>query len=130
MPNKFLRLRRFRKNYVNQTDVVLTNHTSYILSLLDVRCVVQYVTFLSCSCLLPILVHLGNLFLLCTFVAQMLLTPWWVSRGKDVKQLSINISKLTVGFKLSISHRTNLSPNPHLVEEATCFPFLVPEYGP
>ena len=28
-PNKFLRLKRFRKSYVNRPDVVLTNHTSY-----------------------------------------------------------------------------------------------------
>ena len=35
----------------------------------------------------------------------------------------MNISKLTVGVKNSISCRTTLSPNPHLVEERTCFLF-------
>ena len=28
-PNKFLRLKRFRKSYVNHPDVILTNYTSY-----------------------------------------------------------------------------------------------------
>ena len=93
--NKFLMLKRFRKNYVNRSDVVLTNHTSYIAFLLDVRCAVQcgHVPFFS-SCLYPMLEHLRNLFLLSTPVPRMLLTPRWVSRRKDVKQLSINISKL------------------------------------
>ena len=39
-PTKFLRLKRFRKSYVNGPDVVLSNHTSYTASLLDVRCAV------------------------------------------------------------------------------------------
>ena len=90
-PNKFLRLKRFRKSYVNRPDVVLTNHTSYFAFLLDKRCAVQcgHVPFF-CSCLSPVLVHLRNLFLLSTPVARMLLTPRWVSRRKDVKQISIN----------------------------------------
>ena len=50
-------------------------------------------------CLSPMLVHLRNLFLLSTPTARMLLFPGWVSRQKDVKQLSINILKLTVGVK-------------------------------
>ena len=37
------------------------------------------------------IVHLRNLFLLSTLVAQMLLTPRWVSRLKDVEYLFINI---------------------------------------
>ena len=40
-PNKFLRLKGFRKSYVNRPDVVLTNHTSYTAFLLDVRCAIQ-----------------------------------------------------------------------------------------
>ena len=129
-PNKFLRLRRFRKSYVNCPDVALTNHTSYTAVLLDVRCAVQCGDALFfCSCLSPMLVHLRNLFLLSTPVARMLLTPRWVSTRKDVKQLSINISELTVGVKHSISRRTTFSLNPHLVEEETCFPFFAPRYG-
>ena len=34
-PNKFLRLKRLRKSYVNRPDVALTNHTSH--KLLDVQ---------------------------------------------------------------------------------------------
>ena len=72
------------------------------------------------------IVHLCDLFLLNTPVALMLLTLMLL---KYVKQLSINISKLTVGIKHSISGRTTFSLNPHLVEEATCFPYFAPEYG-
>ena len=84
-PSKCLRLKRFRKSYVNRPDVVLTNHTSYTAFLLDVRCAVQcgHVPF-SCSCWSPLLGHLCNLFLLSTPVAQML-TPRWISRRKDWK---------------------------------------------
>ena len=49
-----------------------------------------------------------------------------VSRQKNVKQLSINISKLTVGVTHSISRRTTFPPNLHLVEEVTCFAFFTP----
>ena len=82
-PSKCLRLKRFRKSYVNRPDVVLTNHTSYTAFLLDVRCAVQcgHVPF-SCSCWSPLLGHLCNLFLLSAPVAQML-TPRWISRRKD-----------------------------------------------
>ena len=80
-------------------------------------------SLLFCICLYPMLVHLRNLFLLSTSVARMLLPPRWVSRQKDVKQLSINILKLTAGVKHFINCR-KFSPNPHLVEEAICFPFF------
>ena len=46
-------------------------------------------------------------------------------RRKDVKYLSIYKSKLTVGVKHSMSSRTTLSPNLHLVEEGTCFSLLL-----
>ena len=49
--------------------------------------------------------------------------------GKQTKRLEIVIHKnikLTVGVKYSIRQRTTLSPNPHLVEEATCFPYFAP----
>ena len=72
--------------------------------------------------------HLQNLFLLSTPVARMSLTPRWVSRRKNTKQLSINTSKLKVVVKHSI-HRTTFSRNPHLVEGATCFSFFAPCYG-
>ena len=51
----------------------------------------------------------------------MLLTPRWVGRRKDVKQLSINISRLTDRVKHSLNRRTTFFPNPDLVVEATCF---------
>ena len=52
------------------------------------------------------LLHVSNLFLLSTPVDRVLLTASWVSRRNDVKQLSINTSKLTVGVKHSTSRRT------------------------
>ena len=92
-----VRLARLRRSYVNRPGVVLTIHTSYTAFLLDVRCAVESgrVPFF-CSYLSPMIVHLCNLFLLSTPVARTLLTSRWVSRRKDVKYLSINISKLTV----------------------------------
>ena len=93
-----VKLARFRRSYVNRPGVVLTSHTSYTAFLLNVRCAVQSSRApFFCSCLSSMIVHLRNLFLLSTPVARMLLTPRWVSRRKDVKQLSINILKLTVG---------------------------------
>ena len=53
-----------------------------------------------------------NLFLLSTPVARMFLITRWVSRRKDVKQLSINILKLKVKVKHSTSRRRRFSPNP------------------
>ena len=51
-PNKFLRLKRFRKSYVNRPDDVLTNHTRFTTFLLDVRCAVQcgHVPFFAAVC--------------------------------------------------------------------------------
>ena len=124
--NKSLKFTRFRRSYVNRTAVVLTNHCqSFTAFLLDVGCSKWPLSFF-CRCLSPVMVHLRNLILLSTRVARMLLTPRWVSRRKDVKQLSINILKLTVGVKHSISRRATFSPNPHLVGEETleCLPIL------
>ena len=82
-PNNSLWLTRFRI-YVNRPAVILTNHTSYAFFLLDMYCAVQSCHVpVFCSCLSP--VHLRNLFLLSTPVAQMLLTTRWVSKRKDVK---------------------------------------------
>ena len=73
-------------------------------------------------------VHSRNLFLLSIPVARMLLTPN-SKVGKQTKRcekVTINIWKLKVGVKHSISRRTTFSPNPHLVEETTCFLFFAP----
>ena len=98
-PNKFLRYQRFRKSYVKRPDVVNLPHKLHCF-FTRCACAVHcgYVPFF-CSCLSPMLVRLRNLFLLSTPTARMLLFPGWVSRQKDVKQLSINILKLTVGVK-------------------------------
>ena len=104
------------------------SNQSYTAFLHDVRCQKWPHSFF-CSCLSRIIVHSRKLFLLSTPVAVMLLTPRWVSRQKSVKWLSINISKLKVEVKHPISRRTTFSPNPYLVEEATCFPFFAPCYG-
>ena len=66
-------------------------------------------------------VHLRNIFLFSRPVAQMLLTPRWVSRREDVKQLFI-----AVEGKHSTSLGTTLSPNPNSVEEGTYFPLFTP----
>ena len=85
--NKFLRLERIRKSYINRPDV-LTNHANYTAFLLDARCTVQcgHVPFFS-SCLSPILLHLRNLFLLTTPVARMM--------GKQTKRCETGIHKHT-----------------------------------
>ena len=57
-------------------------------------------------------------------VAQILLTPRWVSKRKYVKLLCI-----TIGGKHFTSCRTTFSPNPHLAEEATYFPFFTQSYS-
>ena len=124
-----LRFTRLRRSYVNRTDVVPTNlYQSYTTFLLDMRCSKwpRSFFFFFCSCLSAMIVHLRNLFLLSTRVARTLLTPRWINRRKDVKYLSINISKLTLGVNHFISRRTTFSPNLHLVDEETLerFPIL------
>ena len=67
--NKSLRFTRFRRSYKNRSAVVLTNYCqSYTAFLLNVRCSKWPRSFF-CSCLSPMIVHLGNLFLLSTRVA-------------------------------------------------------------
>ena len=113
-PNKSLRVRKFRRSNVHRSDVVQTNHCqSCTTFLLDVLCSKWPYSFF-CGSLSPMLVHLHNLFLMNTPVA-----PRWVSRRKDVKELFI-----TIGGKHFISRRTMFSPNPHLVEGETYFPFF------
>ena len=94
------------------------------------RCAIQSnpVPFFFRRCLSLLIVRLCNLFLLSTAVAWMLFTPTWVNRRKDVKQLSMNILKLTVAVKHSISRRTTFSPNSRL-EEATYSFFFASWYG-
>ena len=95
------RFTRFRKSFLNHPVVFLMNHCqSYTAFLLNIPCLKLPHPYL-CSCLSKTIVHLCNLFLLDTSVAQMLLTSRWVSSG--VKHL--------------ISRRTTPSPNLHLVEE-------------
>ena len=60
--------------------------------------------FSFCSCLSPMIMYLYKLLFFNTPLARMLFTSRWLSRQKDVKQLSINKSKLTVEVKHSISH--------------------------
>ena len=47
-----VRLTRFKRSYVKRPAVVLTNHTSYTVFLLDVRCAVQrgHVPFFAAVC--------------------------------------------------------------------------------
>ena len=73
---KSLRFRRF--------VVVPTTVKVILLFLRHVRCWKWPRSFF-CSCLSPMIVHLGNLFLLSTPVARMLLTPRWLSRRRHVK---------------------------------------------
>ena len=119
-PNISLRFTRFRRIHVNWPAVVLKSHchTAKEAFLLDVCCLKWPRSFF-CSCFLLMIVHLRNLFLLSTPVARILLTSRWVSRQKNVKWSSTNISRLTVGVKHSISGRTTFSPNLHLVEQET-----------
>ena len=74
------------------------------------------------------IVHLRYLFMLSTRVARKMLTPRLGSRRIDVKSLSINISKLTVGVKHPISRRITFSPNLHLVEEETLECLSIPQH--
>ena len=118
--SKSLQFTRFRKSYRNLTAVILTNHCqSYTAFLLDVRCSKWPRSFSFCSWLTQMIVYLRNLFLMSTRVTRMLLTPGWVNRRRDVKQLSINISILTIEVKHSISRRTTFSRYRYLAEEET-----------
>ena len=90
--NKSLRFRKFRRSYT-YTSLLSFKPTTMkcrLLFLLDVHCWKRPYSIFYCFVSITI-VHLRNLFLLSTLVAQMLLTPRWVSRRKDVKYLFINI---------------------------------------
>ena len=70
------------------------------------------------------IVYLYKLLFFNTPLAPMLLTSRWVSRQKDVKQLSINKSKLTVEVKHPSATEQRYFPNSHFEKEETCLPFL------
>ena len=118
-----IRFRRFRRSYENCTAVVPTTTVKVTLLFYLMYAFQSGGVSFFWSCLSPMMVHLRNLLLLNTHVARMLLTPSLVSKQKDVKQLSINISKLTLQVKPSISCRTPFFPNFILAEEETleCF---------
>ena len=59
-----------------------------------------------CGCLSPIIVNLCNLFLLSIPVAQMFLTPRWVNKQKDVKQLFIQSSPAEQSFLIILIQQT------------------------
>ena len=126
LPNKSLRFKRFRRSFVNRPAVVLTRHHQSYSFFPDVCYLKWPRSFFFWSCLSPMIVHLRNLFLSSTSVARRLLTLKKVIRRKDVKQLSISISKLTLNAKYYVSRRVTFSSNLHLVEEKNleCLPIL------
>ena len=80
---KSLRFRKFRRSYT-YTSLLSFKPTTMkcrLILLLDAHCRKRLYSIL-CCCLPVTIVHLRNLFLLNTLVAQMLLTPRWVSRRK------------------------------------------------
>ena len=79
-----LRFRKFRRSNVHRSVVVQTNHCQSCTAFFAWCALSKVSTFLFCGCLFPTIVHLRNLFLLSTPVAQMLLTPRWVSIRKHV----------------------------------------------
>ena len=68
-------------------EVSIGNKTSYLLKRACVR-----VPHTLSGKYMPLIVHLLNVFLLRAAATRMLLTPRWISRRKDVKQLSITYS--------------------------------------
>ena len=90
--NKSLRFRKFRRSYTYTSLLSFKPATMIcrLLFLLDAHCWKRRYSIF-CCCLSVTIVHLLNLFLLSTLVAQMLLTPRWVSKRKDVQYLFINI---------------------------------------
>ena len=89
--NKSLRFRKFRRSYT-YTSLLSFKPTTMkcrLLFLLDAHCW-KRTYFIFCCYLYVTIVHLRNIFLLTTSVAQMSLTPRWVSRRKDVKYLFTN----------------------------------------
>ena len=127
-PNKSLRFRKFRRSYAHLSVVFQTNHCQICTAFFCLMSAVQsrpHSFLFFCGCFVSLtIVQLRDPFLLNTPVAQMLLTPRWVSRRKDVKHIFINIYNLKVGGTYSISRRAKFSPNPHLVEEVTYFPLF------
>ena len=88
--NKSLWFTSCRKRYVSLTAVVLTNGRLLFIFMYAVHRFNIHRSFST------MIVYLRNMLLLSTLVVRMLLATMWVSGRKDVKQLSINISKLKV----------------------------------
>ena len=110
------KMARFRRSSVNRPAVVLTNHTNYTVFCLMCSALSKWPRSFFCAIVCP---HV-----ICIFITYFVNSKM----GKQTKRyeiVSINISKLTIGTKHSIS-REMFSPNPHLVEDATCFPFFAP----
>ena len=84
MPNKSLRFRKFRRSNVRHSVVIQTNNCQSCAAFFEWRALSKVSKFLFLGYLSPTIMHLDNLFLLSTPVAQMLLTPRWVSRRKRV----------------------------------------------
>ena len=82
----YARSARFRRSYEKHPAVVLTRPTSCtdFFVWCALRCSKWSRSFF-CSCSIPMIVYLWNLFLLNTPLARMLLTPRWVSSQKDEK---------------------------------------------
>ena len=110
-PNKSLGFTRFRRSYLKRPAAVLIKVTLHFQLMCAVPSDHVFFCFF-CSHLSPMIVHSRNLFLLSSTTVRIMLTQRSVSRQKDVKQLSINISELKVGVNHSISPRTTFSPNP------------------
>ena len=111
-PNKSLGFTRFRRSYLNRPAAVLIKVTLHFQLMCAVPSDHVFFFVFFCSHLSPMIVHSRNLFLLASTTVRIMLTQRSVSRQKDVKQLSINISELKVGVNHSISRRTTFSPNP------------------
>ena len=113
MPNKSFTFRKLRRSYVDH--LLSFQPLSKLLYFFAWCALFKLSMFLFFNCLTLMILHLHNLFLWSTPAARMLLTPRWVSRCEIV-------------IHIFISRRTTFSPNPHLVEETTCFPFFTPWY--
>ena len=90
--NKSHRVTKFRRSYTYTSLFSFKSTTVKCGLLFFAWCALLKATiFPFCYCLSVTIVHLRNLFLLSKLVAQMLLTPRWVNRQKDVIYLFINI---------------------------------------
>lgn len=122
IPKKSLRFRRFRRTYVNQP---LWKLRAFLVDMLYSN----WTCFFLCSCLSSVMGYLLHLFFVehtyCSNVVN-------CEVGKQTKNCEIvihNLWSLTFEGKHFTSRRKTFSPNSHLVEKATCFPFFSHWYG-